>query len=95
MCVGGCTAVCALLTPSHVIVASCGDSRCIISGCKQVDDNADGSGPSLQYTTVSMTEDHKPSLEDESIRISAAGGFVADDRVDGELAMSRAIGDYR
>lgn len=94
---GGCTAVCALVTPTYVVVANCGDSRCIISGCVKASSNGSSAGASsvVQYTTVSMTEDHKPSIAEEEERIEQAGGFVADDRVDGELAMSRAIGDYR
>jgi len=41
-----------------------------------------------------MTEDHKPSLKKEKQRIISANGFVNSDRVDGMLAMSRALGDY-
>lgn len=57
-----------------------GDSRCVIG---------------TSSATIALTEDHKPELEDEKARIQAAGGFVLMDRVDGELAMSRAIGDFR
>lgn len=42
-----------------------------------------------------MSEDHKPSLTEENARIERAGGFVLMDRVMGELAMSRAMGDYQ
>jgi serine/threonine protein phosphatase PrpC len=76
----GCTAVCCIITPTHVVCASVGDSRAVIGG---------------KETTVSLTEDHKPENPEECVRIEQAGGFVADNRVLGELAMSRAIGDFR
>lgn len=37
--------------------------------------------------------DHKPTREDEHKRIRDAGGFVINNRVMGELAVSRAFGD--
>ena len=40
-----------------------------------------------------MTVDHKPAREDETRRIRDAGGFVINNRVMGELAVSRAFGD--
>jgi serine/threonine protein phosphatase PrpC len=45
------------------------------------------------FKPVRMTEDHKPSREDEQKRIRDAGGFVINNRVMGELAVSRAFGD--
>jgi len=40
-----------------------------------------------------MSEDHKPDNEVERLRISKAGGFVTDGRVNGNLNLSRALGD--
>jgi serine/threonine protein phosphatase PrpC len=42
------------------------------------------------------TQVHRPNLmSSESDRVSKAGGFVKDGRVDGELAVSRAFGDSK
>jgi len=74
----GCTAVCAVVTDNHLVVANAGDSRCILSRAGKA---------------VALTEDHKPTNEDEFARIMKAGGFVADGRVNGSLNLSRALGD--
>ncbi len=42
-----------------------------------------------------LSFDHKPWLEAELTRIEAAGGSVSYKRVDGELAVSRALGDFQ
>ncbi|KAJ3338920.1 Protein phosphatase 2C 2 [Gonapodya sp. JEL0774] len=76
----GCTAVAALVTDDDFIyVANAGDSRCILS--------ADGKA-------VAMSEDHKPGNPEESARIMRGGGFVEYGRVNGNLALSRALGDF-
>lgn len=45
------------------------------------------------FAPICMSEDHKPTREDEAKRIRDAGGFVINNRVMGELAVSRAFGD--
>ncbi|CEI95336.1 Putative Protein phosphatase [Rhizopus microsporus] len=76
----GCTAVAALITDdNNIIVANAGDSRAIIS--------SGGKAKPLSF-------DHKPTNEVEMERIIKAGGFVEFGRVNGNLALSRAIGDF-
>ncbi|XP_041007285.1 probable protein phosphatase 2C 75 isoform X1 [Juglans microcarpa x Juglans regia] len=78
---GGSTAVVALLSPERIVVANCGDSRAVL--CRA-------------GTAIPLSQDHKPDRSDELARIEAAGGrviFVNGARVEGILAMSRAIGD--
>lgn len=41
-----------------------------------------------------MSYDHKPVNKGENARIVAAGGFVEFGRVNGNLALSRALGDF-
>ena len=42
---------------------------------------------------MALSQDHKSSRDDEAKRIRDAGGFVINNRVMGELAVSRAFGD--
>lgn len=43
---------------------------------------------------VALSKDHKPMDEDEYLRIVQAGGYVDMNRVNGNLALSRALGDF-
>jgi len=43
---------------------------------------------------IELSKDHKPDLPSERSRVLAAGHFVEDGRVDGIIAISRAIGDW-
>jgi hypothetical protein len=46
---------------------------------------------------LELTDDHQPDREDERLRVEANGGFVENQggvpRVNGQLAVSRSIGD--
>lgn len=70
-----------LVTPDqkYIYCANAGDSRAVIS--------TGGKSKPLSY-------DHKPTDPKESQRIVNAGGFVEFGRVNGNLALSRAIGDF-
>jgi len=77
--VSGCTATVAILSAKKIYVGNAGDSRTVL-GVK-------GRAKPLSF-------DHKPQNEGEKARITAAGGFVDFGRVNGNLALSRAIGDF-
>ena len=49
----------------------------------------------LQTVCEALSEDHKPDNADELKRIIKSGHSVEDSRVDGNLALSRALGDYQ
>jgi serine/threonine protein phosphatase PrpC len=74
----GSTATTALILGKRLYCANVGDSRTLL--CRN-------------FVPIAMSQDHKPSREDESKRIRDAGGFVINNRVMGELAVSRAFGD--
>jgi serine/threonine protein phosphatase PrpC len=75
----GCTATCVLITPTEIYCSNAGDSRTVLSKSK---------------TAVDMSVDHKPDDVNERKRIYNANGFVEDGRVNGMLALSRALGDF-
>lgn len=45
-------------------------------------------------TTMALSMDHKPTDLEERRRITAAGGWIESNRVNGNLALSRAFGDF-
>lgn len=77
---GGSTATCVLVTPQRLYLANCGDSRAVLF---------------RNGVTSVCTVDHRPTLAKEKARIENAGGSVMIDRVNGSLAVSRALGDYQ
>ncbi|CAD7674078.1 unnamed protein product [Nyctereutes procyonoides] len=77
----GTTGVCALIVGKTLHIAWLGDSQVILVQQGQV---------------VKLMEPHRPERQDEKERIEALGGFVSHMdcwRVNGTLAVSRAIGD--
>ena len=77
----GCTSNVVLITPDKIFCANAGDSRSILV--------------KRGNAVVELSKDHKPGNPEEESRINAAGHFVSDDRVDGNLALSRAFGDFQ
>ncbi|CAG9580271.1 putative protein phosphatase 2C [Leishmania major strain Friedlin] len=76
---GGCAAVVLYLDGDDVYCANAGDSRCVMCRNGSVD---------------ALSTDHKPFLPSEQMRIERAGCYVLNRRVNGMLALSRAIGDF-
>ncbi|XP_045520590.1 probable protein phosphatase 2C T23F11.1 isoform X1 [Pieris brassicae] len=75
----GSTAVVVLIKDNTVYCANVGDSRAVAS--------VGGAVEPLSF-------DHKPTNKEELERITAGGGWVQLNRVNGNLALSRALGDY-
>jgi len=80
----GTTAVSALIrvngSDRYLYLANAGDARAVLAR----------SGA----TALRLTYDHKGSDESETKRIVDAGGFVALNRVNGVLAVTRSLGDH-
>ncbi|KAF4677679.1 hypothetical protein FOL47_000141 [Perkinsus chesapeaki] len=80
----GCTAAsCHIVYNKSITISNAGDSRVVL--CR-----GDESGTKA----VPLTEDHKPDLKEEADRIHKAGGIVMQGRVNGNLNLTRAIGDF-
>lgn len=75
----GTTAICVLYKDRKMFCGNVGDSRAIASSAGEIQQ---------------LSFDHKPSNEEETNRIIAAGGWVEFNRVNGNLALSRALGDF-
>jgi serine/threonine protein phosphatase PrpC len=75
----GSTALGMLIKDGKVHIANAGDCRAVL--CR--------SGQAVQLTT-----DHVPDNDTEHRRITAAGGFVANGRVNGSLLVARGLGDF-
>ncbi|XP_058529922.1 probable protein phosphatase 1N [Ochotona princeps] len=76
---GGSTAVALLVSPTFLYLAHCGDSRAVLR---------------RSGTMAFSTDDHRPLRPRERERIHDAGGTIRGQRVQGSLAVSRALGDF-
>ena len=63
-----------------VHVANAGDSRCVLARSGKA---------------VALSFDHKPDNETEKRRIEKAGSTITEGRVDGNLNLSRSLGDLK
>jgi protein phosphatase 1B len=76
----GSTCIASFITPTHIIIANCGDSRAVLAR-----------GGAVFFGS----EDHKPTDPGETARVQNAGGFIEMGRVCGNLAVSRSLGDFQ
>ncbi|XP_062022295.1 uncharacterized protein LOC133738725 isoform X2 [Rosa rugosa] len=85
----GSTATVALLADGQILVANIGDSKAFLCSEKF--------RSRAEAKVKELTRDHHPDRDDERARVETAGGYVLKwggvHRVNGELAISRAIGD--
>lgn len=77
----GCTANVILIDDmKKLYIANAGDSRCVLArGGK----------------AIPLSFDHKPENEEERRRIEKAGSTIVEGRVDGNLNLSRSLGDLK
>lgn len=74
----GTTAICVIIKDKKLYCGNVGDSAIA----------------SVRGRVQNLSYDHKPNNELEAKRIVAAGGWVEFNRVNGNLALSRALGDF-
>ena len=65
---------------NKIYVANAGDSRCVMGKDKK---------------HVEMSFDHKPENQTEIDRITKSGSTITEGRVDGNLNLTRSLGDLK
>ncbi|PIN23266.1 Serine/threonine protein phosphatase [Handroanthus impetiginosus] len=75
----GTTALTALVLGRNLLIANAGDSRAVL--CRR--------GVAIQ-----LSQDHRPSCQVEQKRVEDLGGTIEDGYLNGELAVTRALGDW-
>lgn len=75
----GTTALIALILGRTMIIANAGDSRAVLG---------------KRGRAVELSRDHKPIAASEKLRIEKLGGVIYDGYLNGQLSVSRALGDW-
>lgn len=75
----GTTALTAMIFGRSLLVANAGDCRAILSRCG---------------AAIEMSKDHRPCCVKERMRIESLGGYVDDGYLNGQLGVTRALGDW-
>lgn len=75
----GTTALTALLLGRNLLIANAGDCRAVLG---------------RRGRAVELSKDHKPNCISEKLRIEQLGGVVYDGYLNGQLSVSRALGDW-
>jgi len=98
----GTTSCVVVITPDSIVCANAGDSRAVFARrpeshapASPSNDSNDGAMASTVGKAIPLSFDHKPDDEEEEKRVRNAGGYVTGGRVEGDLAVSRGLGDFR
>ncbi|KAF5789272.1 putative protein-serine/threonine phosphatase transcription factor DBP family [Helianthus annuus] len=75
----GTTALTAMIFGRSLLVANAGDCRAVLS---------------RNGLAFEMSKDHRPCCDKERLRIESLGGFVEDGYLNGQLGVTRAIGNW-
>jgi len=79
----GCTSVTCIVSGKgdnrHLYTANVGDARAVLA---------------RNGTAIRLTEEHKASDEIEAKRITDSGGFIIHGRVNGQIIITRSLGDH-
>ncbi|CAN1322661.1 Probable protein phosphatase 2C 27 [Linum perenne] len=75
----GTTALTALMLGRTLIIANAGDCRAVLG---------------RRGRAIEMSKDHKPNCTSERLRIEKLGGVIYDGYLNGQLSVSRALGDW-
>ncbi|KAL0403900.1 UNVERIFIED_CONTAM: putative protein phosphatase 2C 27 [Sesamum radiatum] len=75
----GTTALTAMIFGRSLLVANVGDCRAVLSRCG---------------VAIEMSKDHRPCCVNERLRIESLGGYVDDGYLNGQLGVTRALGNW-